>query len=340
MSVEDGVHIVRVPRPDPTIGGYNEQFLSQNTSIKHGLQWLCENNLKGFDLIVLHGYFLAEAGIYAKNQFEVPLIYHAHTLFSNFDTAEQNEKYKVVKDYEKRICLEASKVISVSEYLKNLLGEKLDLDISNMTVITKGVELSKYDSVHYSHVVRDFKKIVYTGRISFEKGIETLIKALKIVKDNHEEKVMLFIIGSASDETYLSSLKNLIRELQLERNIMFLGFKNPDDIIAEYKSSDLTVVPSYAETFGKVAIEAMAAKVPVIVSDTGGLGSIITHGVNGLKFETGNEVDLAENILSVLRDSTFARQLKEGGYFEVKQRYRWEQILEQTIQEYSEVTRK
>lgn len=340
LSIEEGVHIVRVPRPDPSnMGDYNHQFLFQNECIKKGLHWINGNHCQDFDLIVLHSYFLAEAAIYAKKLYNTPLVYHVHTLFSNFDQEAQNEKYKVIRDYEKRICMESKKVIAVSEYLKNLIHQKLKIDTSNTVVITKAVDLEKYDSVLYPQVNRDYKKIVYAGRISFEKGIEVLIKAFMNVKNTYQGNVMLFIIGSASDEQYLSSIKTLIKQSHLERNIMFLGFTNPDDIVIEYKSSDLTVVPSYAETFGKVAIEAMAAKVPVIVSDVGGLGPIITHGVNGLRFRAGDEMDLAEKIITILNDASFADQLKEAAYKEVKNKYQWEQILDQTIQTYFEVTK-
>lgn len=334
LDDEEGVHVIRIPRPAKNSdASYTASFIEQNKQMTEGINWITRNVEEKFELIVIHGYFLAESAIFAKNVLKCPIVYHVHTLFSNFD--DKYGKYENIKYAERSICLESIKIVSVSEYLKELVNIKLGIAKDKMTVITKAVDLKKYDEVPNTKC--ELNKIVYAGRISPEKGIEVAIQALKEVKEKSEKPVYLFIIGQASSEKYYQEIKNLIKKLDLKKEIVFLGYKDTEDIIKEYKNCTLVVVPSYAETFGKVAIEAMAAKVPVIVSDVGGLGPIITNNINGLKFKVGDYHELAAQIMKVISDQNLARMLEENAYEEVKSKYQWSKILAETISVYKGV---
>lgn len=334
LNNEEGVHVIRIPRPAKNAAAtYTAAFTEQNKRMIQGINWIVNNIKEKFELIVIHGYFLAEAAIFAKNILKCPIVYHVHTLFSNFNDTKR--EYEDIRYAEKSICTESVKIVSVSEYLKELINRKLGIDKDKMTVITKAVDLKKYDEV--PNIECEFNKIVYVGRISPEKGIEVVIYALKEVKERIQKPIYLFIIGQADNKEYYQKIKNLIKELGLKKEIVFLGYKGTQDIIREYKNCTLVVVPSYAETFGKVAIEAMAAKVPVIVSDVGGLGPIITDNINGLKFKVGDYHGLAQQIFKVIEDQDFARILSENAYGEVKSKYQWSKILTETISVYKGV---
>ncbi len=94
------------------------------------------------------------------------------------------------------------------------------------------------------------------------------------------------------------------------------------------------LLPSHYEPFGMVALEAMASRVPVVVSDVGGLSEIVEDGITGVKVPAYNPSALAEGILRVLEDRELSEQLKENAYRAVQERYRWDMIAEKTIEAY------
>jgi glycosyltransferase involved in cell wall biosynthesis len=101
--------------------------------------------------------------------------------------------------------------------------------------------------------------------------------------------------------------------------------------------ADVSVVPSMFEPFGIVALEAMAAKSPVVVSDTGGLSEIVEHDVTGVKVYPNNVESLAWGITKVLTDEKYANTLRENAYRRIQDRYDWDKIAQQTERIYEGV---
>ena len=92
----------------------------------------------------------------------------------------------------------------------------------------------------------------------------------------------------------------------------------------------MSVVPSLFEPFGIVALEAMAAKSPVVVSDTGGLSEIVQHDVTGVKVYPNNPDSLAWGITKVLLDDNYRQRIRENAYKIIQEKYDWEKIAQQT----------
>jgi len=103
------------------------------------------------------------------------------------------------------------------------------------------------------------------------------------------------------------------------------------------KCADVSVVPSLFEPFGIVAIEAMAAKSPVVVSDTGGLSEIVEHNVTGVKVYADNPESLAWGITKVLTDDSYANWLRNNAYKKIQEKYDWNKIAQQTKTIYNNV---
>ena len=108
-----------------------------------------------------------------------------------------------------------------------------------------------------------------------------------------------FII--AGKGPYLDALKNQASALGMANRVYFTGYISDEVRNSLYSWADVAVFPSLYEPFGIVALEAMAARTPVVVSDCGGISEIVRHGVDGLKANTGNSHSLAQNILALLR---------------------------------------
>jgi hypothetical protein len=117
-------------------------------------------------------------------------------------------------------------------------------------------------------------------------------------------------------------------------HVFFTGFVDEETLVSIYKASDAAVFPSLYEPFGITALEAMAAKTPVVVSDTGGLSEIVEHDKTGVKVYPDNSDSLAWGILRVLQNRNLANAIRENAYRRVVKDYDWSKIAEETIEIY------
>jgi len=119
--------------------------------------------------------------------------------------------------------------------------------------------------------------------------------------------------------------------------VMFTGFVDDETLKRLQSCADVSVVPSLFEPFGIVALEAMAAKSPVVVSDTGGLSEIIEHDVTGVKVYPENPDSLAWGITKVLLDDGYANWIKSNAYKKIQEKYDWYKIAQQTKNVYQSI---
>jgi glycosyltransferase involved in cell wall biosynthesis len=172
------------------------------------------------------------------------------------------------------------------------------------------------------------KIILFVGVLSHIKGLSTLLKALRIIKDRYPD-VCLVVVG---DGNYKKNLISLTGKLGLEQNIIFPGyvFKN---IEYYYNSADLFALPSFSEGYPLVLLEASAAGLPLVVSDLECLKAIVHDGENGLITVTGDEHDLAEKILTLLNDEKKCQLMGRQAKKQIKH-LSWESVSSQTEEIY------
>ncbi|HIJ08503.1 TPA: glycosyltransferase family 4 protein [Candidatus Bathyarchaeota archaeon] len=132
-------------------------------------------------------------------------------------------------------------------------------------------------------------------------------------------------------------LSNIVKSMGLEHKVLFTGFLEEQKLLRLQKCADVSVVPSLFEPFGIVALEAMAAKSPVVVSDTGGLSEIVEHDSTGVKVYPNNTESLAWGITKVLLDEKFSDQIRNNGYRKITQKYNWDKIAQDTKKVYENV---
>src|SRR5206468_6819098 len=119
-------------------------------------------------------------------------------------------------------------------------------------------------------------------------------------------------------------------ELGIGQHVYFTGFVPDDALLRLYKVIDVAVYPSLYEPFGIVALEAMAAGIPVVVSDAGGLREIVEPDITGTVTWSGNSDSLAWGILRVLKDPINAQRMAENAKKVVHDLYNWDRIAAQT----------
>ena len=326
---KDNMKVLFLRRPNIELD-YEKAFINQNKCFKLAINNLYNKNEK-FDLIVVHGYFLGEAAIYAKKAFNKPLIYHSHTDYNlNLtlnDHANKNCEYSYI--CEELLCNLSCRIISVSKYLTTLLINNFSCK-NKIITLPKGVDLKLYNnfSIDKSKVYHDDFRIVFVGRISQDKGVEVLLQTISIVKSKIDKKINLYLIGTAINSEYLNYIQNLCKTLDIANNVCFLGYKNAKEVSFLFFNSDVAVVPSFGETFGKVVIESMAAKTPVICSDIGGLSELVKHGFNGLKFPVGNVKQLSKCILDLYYNKELYSKIVDNAYEYVSKNFNISVVLD------------
>ena len=160
----------------------------------------------------------------------------------------------------------------------------------------------------------DYFRIINVSRIDHNiKGQDILIRALKICKDKGL-KFKCNLVGGVwgNSKNSFEYLKKLVKEFNLEKEIIFSG--NRTDIPELLFESDLFILPSRYEGFGMAVLESMAAGIPSIVSNVGGLKEIVTHKKNGLVFENQDHTDLADKIMALHSNPAIMSEIAQNAY--------------------------
>lgn len=200
----------------------------------------------------------------------------------------------------------------------------------NSIVINNGINpsLIKFRKTEY---YKDALKIVQVSRLHIsEKGQDILIKAIKLLSNKGYNNISVDFIGDGQSK---NQLIELVKELGLESKIRFLGAKSQEYIFNHLCDYNLFVQPSRFEGFGLTVAEAMAAKLPVIVSDNQGPAEVIGYGEYGYIFENENIEDCANKIEIFLKKENDLSQI-ENAYLRVKTYYNVAVTAQNYVQNY------
>lgn len=208
--------------------------------------------------------------------------------------------------YHKFLYKNLDMILTVTKQVEKQVNEFIPQEIRPKTQ-TLYLGAKSFDLVE-DNIIDQFKKninpngsfmVSLVGRINEFKGQHLLIESVKTLVSKGL-KIEAFIIGHAMSESYLYSLKQRVKEYNLEKFVHFVGFTNEPEKYMQ--ASDVVVMTSKNETFGLVVIEAMKNKTAVIGADSGGVLEIIDDRENGLLFKSGDFNDLSEKI-KVLYDN-------------------------------------
>ena len=226
----------------------------------------------------------------------------------------------------------ADKIFSTSRIMAKELSKYTSKKIE---VIPFGIDLnifkrlSNYGKSEETFVIGTVKALeeIY--------GIEYLIKAFKIIKDKYSRiNVRLLIVGSGSQEM---KLKELCKELHIEKNVEFTGKVSFEKLTAYYNRMDVAVFLSKSESFGVAVLEASACEVPVIVSNVGGLPEVVENNITGFIVEKENPVAASEAIEKLMLEPDLRNQMGTNGRKRVEKFYNWNDCVDQMINIYSDI---
>jgi glycogen(starch) synthase len=338
-EVIDGVEVYRVdsyknPAPDFATWVY-----LMNLNMQKEAAAIVNKLADKIDVFHAHDWLVATTGIGLKHVFRKPLFATMHSTEIGRRDGLHTDTEKMIHETEAWLTYEAWKVICCSDYMVSHVRWAFGLPEDKLVMIPNGVNVNVYDKIESDlesfrarFALPEEKIVLYVGRLVYEKGIHVLINAVPKVLEKVNAKFIIVGSGYMKDQ-----LLNIVRSMSLEHKVLFLGFADDETLLRLQKCADVSVVPSLFEPFGIVALEAMAAKSPVVVSDTGGLSEIVKHNVTGFKAYPNNPESLAWGITKILLDENYRNYIRENAYRQVQDKYDWEKIALQTKAIYNAV---
>lgn len=319
-------------------------YLYMNEFFMNIIRWI-EKHDKKYSLVHSHYWYSGSVALKIKDHLEIPMVHNCHSLGRvKYEVMNQNKPvYADMRLLEEELILKNSSAViaSTPQEVKNIL-DLYKVSGENIELIRTGVDERLFRPIDKLTAVKktgiNFKNIIlFVGRITKAKGLRILIRALAKVKNEFNESIKLIVIGgdtsgimhSNTESDEKKHLKRLIKKLNLQEDVIFLGPVNRELLPYIYSIADVCAVPSLYESFGLVAVEAMSCGTPVIASKVGGLAHTVIDGYSGLHFLPGRSDQLADAILKLLTDT---KKLKEIG-FNARLRTAKEFGLERTVKQ-------
>lgn len=260
-----------------------------------------------FDLIHSHDWMTYPAGIAAARATGRPLICHVHA--TEFDRCGDNIN-QIVYDLERRAFHECTRVLTVSDYTRNLLIHRYGVEPSKITTVHNGIDAANDlnvdpPSANEKRPIRS-KIVLFLGRLTYQKGPEYFVRAAReVIK---EVRDVCFVMAGNGD--MYERVIEQAAELDIGDYFHFTGQLNREEVQRLYAMSDLYIMPSVSEPFGIAPLEALANGVPVIISRQSGVSEVLP-GCPTIDFWDVNK--LSQSIVTLLKNKKLAARQRRRG---------------------------
>lgn len=310
---------------------------------------------KGISYDVIHSHYWM-SGLAAEPLSDawggVPIVQMFHTLGEMKNrvarSAEEREQPERILA-EKRILARADRIIVSTLAEQTQLRFLYQADDRKLEIIPPGVDTDHFypipadEAKLFVGLKPDDRMVLFVGRIEPLKGVETLIRAMSSLKlQAGHRPVHLAIIGGepgASPQQMTAEMMRLQRlcdDLALDQTVVFLGKRAQDTLQYYYSAAEVVVMPSHYESFGMVALEAMACGTPVIASEVGGLGFLVLDGETGFTVPDGEPERLYDRLTLLLGDQELRTRMGQAAA-EYAHQYSWDKIARQIAGVFDEV---
>ncbi len=345
-----GNRIVHVPAgPETPLA--KDRWIDHLPEFVQGVHRFADSRSIAYDLIHSHYWLSGLAGIELRQAWGPPLIHMFHTLgeMKNRVARSNDEQASSLRiESERHLLQSADRVVASTQAELVQFQWLYRVDTSRVVIIPPGV-----DTVHFYPIRADEAKefvgigcgdklLLYVGRIEPLKGIDTLLESMALLQRQgflSEHKVCLAVIGGdpelepADLTAEMARLQDLRARLGLETLVTFLGKRDQDTLQYYYSAAEAVIVPSHYESFGLVALEAMACGTPVVASETGGLVFLVRDGETGFHVPVGDSAALADRLEMLIRDEALRTRLGRQAV-EHARTYAWPLVADRVVELY------
>jgi len=259
----------------------------------------------------------------------MPTVHMFHTLGRMKDAVARNEADKEIPlriQVEGELMRDLDRIVAATPLDQAQMVELYGADTHKITVIPLGVDTQMFRPIPRDEaraavgldVPGTYRLVLFVGRLDPLKGLDTLLHAMCKLTELEPEVskgLCLAVIGGDADESgaaldeEFDCLDKLKKEVGFEDLVIFLGSRAQDTLAYYYSAAEVCVVPSHYESFGLVALEAMACCTPVIASRVGGLQHTVEDGLTGFLVPAGDPDALADRLRVILTDEELRQRL-------------------------------
>jgi len=300
-----------------------------------------EGQEPAYNLLHSHYWLSGWVALRLQERWGVPHVTMFHTLGEVKNRARVTEHEAPLRiRVERRLAQGAGRIVCASEHEKHLLSRLYDADPGRVAVVPCGVDLDLFrpqdkGAARQALGLSDERIILFVGRIEPLKGIDILINAVAQLEEGADFHVLI-VGGDKRSQRQVSHLQELASGLGIGERVCFLGAVDHEKLPLYYNAADVCVVPSYYESFGLVALEAMACGTPVVASRVGGLTGTVKDGETGYLISWRCPEPFAERLELLLGNETLRRRFGESAR-EVVERYRWTNVAQAVVGLYEEL---
>jgi D-inositol-3-phosphate glycosyltransferase len=244
---------------------------------------------------------------------------------------------------EKQVSKTCTRILAETEREQKQLIQLYEAAPDKISVVPCGVNVELFRPLPKEHsreqlgIDKNELVLLYVGRIDPLKGIDRLITAFSYLQ--HHQRLRLLIVGGESRATAdLKSLQELALNSGVHRTITFMGRTEHANLPLYYSAADALVLPSHTESFGLVALESLACGTPVVATRVGAMDQIINSDRNGYLADSADPHLLTqeiERLIAALR----AGKLSRTAIRQSVQNYRWSQVAQMMVHEYTKSIR-
>jgi glycosyltransferase involved in cell wall biosynthesis len=327
--------------PPPVEGDFYTSAWQTNLRMEEYAHHLCEET-GAFDLVHVHDWLVAFVGAAFKRSYRIPLLSTIHATERGRGRGTLgSEQARAINHVEWWLAYESWRIIACSEYMRNEIADYFQCPRDKIDVVPNGVDTARFDkldeqdfsSFRNMYALPSEKIVFSVGRVVFEKGLHILVRAMPQILEQ-EPSAKVVIAGKGPE---LESLRSLAWSLGIGEKVLLTGFITDEDRDKLFKIASCAVFPSLYEPFGIVALEAMAAKCPVVVSEVGGLQDVVQHADTGITVYSDDPDSLAWGILHTLQHPEWAARRVENAYRAVREEYNWDRIAQRTAEIYEQI---
>lgn len=333
-----GIRIVRVPTSHQPQGDFPDYVLQVNHDLLHAAEQI--HATQPADVLHVHDWMVAPAALALQQSQQVPLVATIHaTERGRGRGALHGAAALQIDAIEHQLVTQAQQIIVCSHTMVGEVMHSLQADPKRITVIPNAVYIrpDPFSNDLERHTFRrryaaDNERLVFNiGRVVEEKGVHVLIDAwARVVR---EVPAKLVMAGSGPS---LANCRAHAAHLGLDHQIIMPGRISDEERNRLYHVANAAVFPSLYEPFGIVALEAQAARCPVVVAAAGGLQEIVRPHETGIVVQLGSMDSLAWGLLHTLHHPVWARQRADNAMHALRHIYSWERAAQMTVAVYGQ----
>lgn len=333
-----------------------------NVLVPEFADWLCRfARQEGVEYDVTHAHYWLSGLVaeIAREQLGARFVQTFHTLAelkNQIADAPQQVEPEIRLRSECALCVSADRISAATLLERAQLIRYYGAGSRRIRIVPPGVDIARFNPIDQAYAKRvigipgHHKLILFAGRIEPLKGTDALLRAVALLRERAAGlawdfgRLCVSIIGGDPSEegqrqnAEMARLHALRDELGLKDLVVFLGARDQDALRFFYSAADCLVMPSHYESFGMVALEAMACGTPVIASDVGGLSQLVQHNKTGLRVPARDPASLAAALDRLLSDEAYRRRMGHRASCYAED-YDWGKIIDKLVAVYGEIAR-